>query len=457
MISTKITKRVFIAFTDFIILSTALYLSISLRYSFAIENIGFVSWERFLGVFYPFLIIIFLNMLVFYMYGLYDKMTIKIYTELDKRILASQILSSILGAIIFYTIPLFSIAPKTILIIYILISSLLIFFWRKSVRKIFKGNGNTRILLVAEGKELEDLKDEIAQNKILNIQKVNFLSLSEIESLDSIKKKVAEEEISMLAINMHHPKIKNNISFFYEFLLGKVEVVNFADLYEEVLQKVPLDNIDASWFFNNLYGKKNKFYENAKRLLDLSLSIPIFLISLAIYPIIFLVLKAQDGGSLFYISERIGKDGLPFKVYKFRSMTDLKNKDIDSSSKDEAKRITKFGSFLRKTRLDELPQLINIISGDLSLIGPRPEVPTLVQEYAKQIPFYGIRHTVTPGLSGYAQIYQEQKSVPKFGIATDATKDKLCYDIFYLKHRSFLMDLSLMVKTVRNLLSRSGV
>lgn len=454
MISTRITKRLFIAIIDFLILSFSLYLALALR------NLEFLPFAEYLKIFRPFLLIIFLNLLVFYMYGFYDKMTVKIYKELNQRILSSQILSSVLGAIIFYTVPLFSIAPKTILIIYIAISSLLIFIWRRNVGKLFKSTAQNRILLVAEGKELSELKNEIEHNKILNVEKVDFIDLNEDRDLNlytKIKSKIEDGKFNMLAINMHHPYVKNSISLFYELLLEKVSVINFADLYEDLFQKIPLDNIDAGWFFNNLYGKKNKFYENAKRLLDLSLSIPIFLISLAIYPIIFLVLKAQDGGSLFYISERIGKDGLPFKVYKFRSMTDLKNKDIDSSSKDEAKRITKFGSFLRKTRLDELPQLINIISGDLSLIGPRPEVPTLVEEYEKQIPFYGIRHTVTPGLSGYAQIYQEQKSVPKFGIATDATKDKLCYDIFYLKHRSFLMDLSLMVKTVRNLLSRSGV
>lgn len=457
MISTKITKRVFVAFIDFIILSIALYLSISLRYSFAIGKIGFVSLERFLGVFYPFLIIIFLNMIVFYMYGLYDKMTIKIYKELNQRILSSQIFSSIVGAIIFYTIPLFSIAPKTILIIYILISSLIILLWRKSVRKIFKRSGKEKILLVAEGKELKELEKEIKHNEILNVEKVISLDLASEITLEEIKNRVKNENFNMLAINMHHTKIKNNISFFYEFLLEKVEVVNFADLYEEILQKVPLENIDAGWFFNNLYGKKNKFYENSKRILDLYLSLPIFLISLIIYPIIFLILKAQDGGSLFYISERIGKDGIPFKVYKFRSMTDIKEKEIDVTSKNEEKRITKFGKFLRKTRIDELPQLINIVIGNLSLIGPRPEIPPLVKEYSEQISFYGIRHTVTPGLSGFAQIYQEQKEVPKFGIATDATKEKLSYDIYYLKHRSFLMDLSLMIKTVRNLLGRSGV
>ncbi|MEA4910594.1 hypothetical protein SDC9_07921 [bioreactor metagenome] len=454
MISTRITKRLFIAIIDFLILSFSLYLALALR------NLEFLPFAEYLKIFRPFLLIIFLNLLVFYMYGFYDKMTVKIYKELNQRILSSQILSSVLGAIIFYTVPLFSIAPKTILIIYIAISSLLIFIWRRNVGKLFKSTAQNRILLVAEGKELSELKNEIEHNKILNVEKVDFIDLNEDRDLNlytKIKSKIEDGKFNMLAINMHHPYVKNSISLFYELLLEKVSVINFADLYEDLFQKIPLDNIDAGWFFNNLYGKKNKFYENAKRLLDLSLSIPIFLISLAIYPIIFLVLKAQDGGSLFYISERIGKDGLPFKVYKFRSMTDLKNKDIDSSSKDEAKRITKFGSFLRKTRLDELPQLINIISGDLSLIGPRPEVPPLVEEYGKQIPFYGIRHTVTPGLSGYAQIYQEQKSVPKFGIATDATKDKLCYDIFYLKHRSFLMDLSLMIRTVKTLLSKSGV
>jgi len=394
------------------------------------------------------------------MYGLYDKMTMKIYHELNQRILTGQILSSILGAIIFYTVPLFSIAPKTILIIYIFISSLLIFVWRKNVGIIFKSNAKNKILLVAEGKELSELKEEIAQNKILNVSKVDCLDLSAEDGLNlyaKIKSKIEEEDFNMLAVNMHHPHIKNSISLFYELLLEKVEVVNFADLYEEIFQKIPLENIDAGWFFNNLYLKKGRFYENAKRALDLLLAIPAFLISLLFYPFVWLGLKIQDRGRLFYISERIGKNNQPFKIYKFRTMTDLKNTEIDSTSKNEIKRVTQFGSFLRKTRIDELPQLINIIKGDLSLIGPRPEVPPLVAEYSKQISFYGIRHTVTPGLSGYAQIYQERKSIPKFGIATDATKEKLSYDVYYLKHRSLLMDMSLILRTIRNILSKSGV
>lgn len=454
MISTRITKRVFIGIIDFLILSLSLYFALALR------NLEFLPYPEYLKIFKPFLLIILLNLVVFYMYGLYDKITVKIYQELNQRILTGQILSSVLGAIIFYTSPSFSIAPKTILIIYILISSLLIFVWRKNVGIIFKSTAKNKILLVAEGKELFELKDEIEHNKILNVQKIDYIDLAENKDLDlytKIKSKIEESDFNMLAINMHHSYIKNSISLFYELLLDKVEVVNFADLYEEIFQKIPLENIDAGWFFNNLYIKKSKFYENSKRVLDLILAVPAFIVSLLFYPIVWFGLKIQDQGRLFYISLRIGKNNQPFKVYKFRTMTDLKNKDIDSTSKDESKRITKFGSFLRKTRIDELPQLLNIIKGDLSLIGPRPEVPQLVKEYSNQIPFYGIRHTITPGLSGFAQIYQEQKAVPKFGIATDATKDKLSYDVYYLKHRSLLMDLSLILRTIRNLLGKSGI
>ena len=243
--------------------------------------------------------------------------------------------------------------------------------------------------------------------------------------------------------------------FFYELLLEKVDVVNFADLYEEVLQKIPLENIDAGWFFNNLYQKKGNFYEKSKRFIDLLISVPAFFVSLIFYPFVYIGLRIQDKGDLFYVSERVGKNNEVFEIYKFRSMTQVKNSD--GTSKDEASRVTKFGKFLRKTRIDELPQLINIINGELSLIGPRPEIPPLVKEYSNQIPFYGIRHTITPGLSGYAQIYQEQKSVPKFGIATDATKEKLSYDIYYLKHRSILLDVSLTLRTIKNLLGKTGI
>lgn len=452
MIFSKITKRIFVGIIDFLILAFSLYISISLR------SLNLGSWDNYLKIFYPFLIIIISSIVVFYMYGLYDKMTIKIYKELDKRILYGQIISAIIGSIIFYTSPVFSIAPKTILIIYIFISSFFIFAWRKYARIFIRQTQKIKILLVAEGKELHELEEELKNNKIIATGKVESIDIGKDAGLDlytKIKNKVEENNFNLIAINMHHSHIKNNIELFYELLLEKRDVINFADLYEEVFEKIPLHNIDAGWFFSNLYNKKDNLYDSFKRSLDIVLSTPAFIISLIFYPIIFLIIKIQDGGSIFYISKRIGKDGKEFNLYKFRSMTDVKK--VNVKSKDEAKRVTKFGDFIRKTRIDELPQLINVIKGNLSLIGPRPEMPELVKEYSNQIAFYGIRHTIVPGLSGYAQIYQDQKEVPKFGLSTDATKEKLSYDVYYLKHRSFMLDLSLIIKTVRVLIGKTGL
>ena len=126
-----------------------------------------------------------------------------------------------------------------------------------------------------------------------------------------------------------------------------------------------------------------------------------------------------------------------------------------TNEKNETKKISRVGGFLRKTRLDELPQLWNVIRGDVSLIGPRPEAPSLVDEYTKTIPFYAIHHVVRPGLSGWAQVHQHE--APKFGIDVKQTSAKLAYDMYYLEHGSFILDFAIILKTFKVLLSKSGV
>jgi lipopolysaccharide/colanic/teichoic acid biosynthesis glycosyltransferase len=122
---------------------------------------------------------------------------------------------------------------------------------------------------------------------------------------------------------------------------------------------------------------------------------------------------------------------------------------------DETKQITRVGSFLRKTRLDEFPQVINLIRGDVSFVGPRAEAPSLVQEYAATVPFYNVRHVVRPGLSGWAQIHQYE--APKFGVDIEKTSTKLAYDLYYIEHSTLLLDMAIILKTMKVLLSRSGV
>ena len=129
--------------------------------------------------------------------------------------------------------------------------------------------------------------------------------------------------------------------------------------------------------------------------------------------------------------------------------------NLPTNEVNETKKVTKVGSFIRKTRIDELPQLWNVLRGDVSLIGPRPETPALVKEYTDTVPFYNVRHIVRPGLSGWAQIQQHE--APKFGVDIKQTKTKLAYDMYYLEHNSLMIDLSIILRTLKVLISKSGI
>ena len=163
-----------------------------------------------------------------------------------------------------------------------------------------------------------------------------------------------------------------------------------------------------------------------------------------IFVLVFIAIKLEDGGSIFYFQERVGVNGRIVRLSKFRSM-----------SEGGGEKITKCGRFLRKTRIDELPQLWSVLKGDLSLIGPRPEKPEFVALYERRIPYYNVRHLIKPGLSGWAQIHQDNP--PKYGVQYDETALKLSFDLYYVKHRSYILDLQIALQTIRTLLSRTGL
>jgi lipopolysaccharide/colanic/teichoic acid biosynthesis glycosyltransferase len=186
--------------------------------------------------------------------------------------------------------------------------------------------------------------------------------------------------------------------------------------------------------------------------MDLSLSLVAGILSLVFYPFVIIGIKTQDRGPVFITQERIGKSGKKIKIVKFRTMTSNDNGNYGTQVVNV---VTPFGAFLRKTRIDELPQLWNVVFGDISLIGPRPELPALVAHYESEIPYYGIRHIIKPGLSGWAQIYHDNH--PHHGVAVEQTKEKLSFDLYYLKNRSFMLDITIALKTIKKLLSRSGI
>ena len=192
-------------------------------------------------------------------------------------------------------------------------------------------------------------------------------------------------------------------------------------------------------------------YDLGKRLMDIVISVPLLIIPVVIYPFVLVAVKITDRGPVFIWQERVGKNGRLFKILKYRTMLfdDGGNVMLDENQ------VTPVGAFLRRTRLDEFPQLWNVLKGDLSLIGPRPELPPLVKRYTEEIPYYNIRHLIKPGLSGWAQLYHENH--PHHLADVSETKVKLSYDLFYIKNRSFLLDLRIALRTLQVLLSRKGV
>ena len=187
--------------------------------------------------------------------------------------------------------------------------------------------------------------------------------------------------------------------------------------------------------------------------MDMAFASVLVLISLLFYPFVWLAIKLDDGGTLWSVQERIGQNSHLIKLLKFRTM-EIAN-DGGQWNKDNQNKVTRVGNFLRKTRIDELPQLWNVLKGDISLIGPRPEFPKPVKLYEKQVPYYGVRHLIKPGLSGWAQIHHDEH--PHHTIDMLETKNKLSYDLYYIKNRSMMLDLKIALRTIKTLLSRSGV
>ena len=168
-------------------------------------------------------------------------------------------------------------------------------------------------------------------------------------------------------------------------------------------------------------------------------------------PIVALAIKIEDRGPLLYTTIRVGQYNQPITIYKLRTKNGV---DSGAAALQSTLVDTKVGTFLRKTRIDELPQLINVLKGDLSFIGPRPEIPELVSAYANEIPYYNTRHLLKPGLSGWAQI--NNFDVPRGGVDVPRTIEKLSYDLFYLQRRSLLLDLHIALKTMAAIIMRTG-
>lgn len=287
---------------------------------------------------------------------------------------------------------------------------------------------------------------------LVSCEDSDFYYVKEIKKND-LEAFVAKNNISEIVIASQ--KTDGITADLYQQLLHLLESGNiireYTQVYESKTQRIPVHYISKDFyrFFPFSRSNNNKLYLSLIRLIEFLLSFTGLVICILFIPFIFIGNLLANRGSLFYTQERVGKHGVVFEIYKFRTMT--KNTDVNgafASSND--KRITPFGKFMRKSRIDELPQFFNILKGDMAVIGPRPERPYFVNEIAKVMPFYETRHVVKPGLTGWAQVNYS------YGESIEESLIKLQYDLYYIKHRSVFLDLSITFKTITTVLFYRG-
>ncbi len=232
-----------------------------------------------------------------------------------------------------------------------------------------------------------------------------------------------------------------------------ITVTTMPMIYEEILGRVPVHLLNTDWLLRSFYDMSHSslFFEIAKRFFDILGGLIGLLILLLITPVIALAILIDSGRPIFYTQERLGLRGSSFSIIKFRTM--VQNAEIDGIARPASKhdkRITRVGSFLRHSHLDEMPQFINVLRGDLSLVGPRAERPQIVKDLQREVPFYRARLLVRPGITGWAQVNQNYAS------GTEENTIKLEYDLYYIKHRSLLMDLSILFHTFKAVFGLKG-
>ena len=323
-----------------------------------------------------------------------------------------------------------------------------------------------RVLLVGEvtqmGNVLKSLRRHSPNYQIVGFinsepaqdERLSFKGLTQFPGQKMIDILVDEQISEVIVAHFNPETMEDDI---YDQLLLLMErgfkVRDFTQVYEELLFRVPIQYIGKDFYkyFPFSRNNENQLYLFFRRTFDVIISILALLLGVLFLPLIFLGNLLANRGPLFYSQVRIGQHGRPFNIYKLRTMVPNaeKNNRAQWAQKGDL-RITGFGNILRRTRIDEIPQFWNVLKGDMSFIGPRPERPYFVKALAESIPFYEARHIIKPGLTGWAQV----KS--RYGASLEDSRLKLQYDLYYIKHRGLFLDLNIFVKTISTVLYYRG-
>lgn len=431
---------------DLLAFSLALFLALTVRYG-EIPSLELLKEHSI-----PFAGLFLLWTIVFFIAGLYEKHTLVFKGKLPVLIFNTQIANSLLAVLFFYLVPLFGITPKTILLIHLVTSFVLVVLWRVILVPRFGFRHRERAILIGAGAEMKELKEEVNGNERYNLTFISSVDLDHIDGIafqEEVVEKIYSEGVTSIVIDLKHEQAAKILPSLYNLIFSNVRFLDMHKVYEEVFDRIPLSLVGYSWFLENISFSSHTVYDTLKRTMDICIGGVLGVLSLLVYPFVYIAIKLEDRGPVFIMQNRIGQGNRIVKLWKFRSM---RGSDGGVWLAHEDARVTRVGRFLRRSRIDELPQLWNVVRGDISLIGPRPDIVDLGKKLAQELPYYTVRNLIKPGLSGWAQLRQD---LPPQSI--EETRLRLAYDLYYLKNRSFILDLIIALKTIKVLLLRKGI
>ncbi len=438
-------RKIITLIGDWGMLYLALFLMVAMRYGAEWPD----GWARH---FHPFSLLFPVWILILYINYLYETRFFRPSIDAIRVLGSSVVIAFIASLSLFYLFPPGLVHPRKNLLIFAILAWLLLLLWRIVLYRLSRRGVSTNILFVGQGEEVKELTTYFKENPVLQYHvKRQIPSVpGKYEELDAI---IRSNDIRLVLFKPE--KASGAVKNLFPILASGVMVLDLEDFYERTLNKVSPSMLDDVWFIKNLENVTQDIHEASKRIIDVAVGLVGLAVLIVAVPLLAIIIKLDSPGPAIFRQERVGKDGRVFWLYKFRTMRAINKKGSAEKrgatwAKKNDPRITKVGRFLRNTRIDELPQLWNILIGNMSIVGPRPERPEFVRKLTEKIPYYNMRHLVKPGLTGWAQINYE------YGDSVKDARIKLQYDIYYAKKRTLVLDLAILLKTTKIILSRQG-
>lgn len=391
-------------------------------------------------------------LLIFYIGGLYEK---QIFNSevLIRRFFPLVGIGGLFLILLFYFVPSFGIAPKINLIVFIGMFTVAGYAWRASFIALLRmraGAKTNRVMLVGTNAAIREVHEHIRANAHWGYEIALSLpgGLRGEQTPEQFAQFVVVKGVNTIVVPSHVEHDPGALRALYYVFMSGIEVVSLADFYERLFDKVSLAELEDSWLIKNL-PRVAKRYRALKYVFESALALLVGVVTLPISLLAAIAVSLSSSGPILYAQRRVGQNQEQFILYKFRTMYANKerNPDADAStptwSAGGDARVTPVGRVLRATHVDELPQLINVLRGEMSFVGPRPERPEFTAELEKKIPYYELRYLLKPGITGWAQINY------RYGSSVEDAYEKLQYEIYYLKNRSLLLDLAIVVKTIK--------